>query len=80
MGSRPSGLPAKSSLPPELLDAWKVGELMGCSARTVRRMSSAGVLPKPIRVASLVRWRLGELQEWISRQPALRADLGRRAS
>jgi excisionase family DNA binding protein len=67
MRSKLSALPATSRLPPELLDAWQTGDLLGCSARTVRRMSSNGELPKPIRVASLVRWRRSEIQAWIER-------------
>ncbi len=62
--------------------AWTRGAMrtMRLSARTVRRTSNNGELPKPIRVANLIRWRRSELQEWIAREPARREYLGSRAS
>jgi excisionase family DNA binding protein len=49
----------------ELLDVASVAELCGCSSRTVRRLSDAGKMPRPVKLGSLVRWRRSELQAWI---------------
>ncbi len=50
----------------ELLDVASVAEMCGCSARTVRRLSDAGRMPRPIRLGSLIRWRRADLEAWIS--------------
>ena len=36
-----------------------------CSTRTVYRLSDAGRMPPPIKLGSLVRWDLDEIDEWI---------------
>ena len=48
-----------------LIPAEKVAELLGISKRTLWRLLSAGRLPEPIRLGSVVRWKRDELQEWI---------------
>lgn len=48
-----------------LISAEKVAELLGISKRTLWRLLSAGRLPEPIRLGSVVRWKRDELQEWI---------------
>lgn len=35
-----------------------VAAIVPCSARHVRRMSDAGLMPRPVNVGRLVRWRL----------------------
>lgn len=49
----------------ELLDAECVSQLCGCSMRSIRRMSDARRMPKPIRLGRLVRWRRTEIMRWI---------------
>jgi excisionase family DNA binding protein len=48
-----------------LLDVQAVAALLGCSSRHVYRLSDAGRMPAPVRVGVLVRWRRGDLQDWI---------------
>ena len=44
---------------PLAVDARALGRLLGCSLRHVRRLDSAGALPKPVKLGShLVRWPL----------------------
>jgi predicted DNA-binding transcriptional regulator AlpA len=43
-----------------------VAEILSISARTVRRMHSAGLLPRPVRVMGSVRWRVDELRAWLA--------------
>jgi excisionase family DNA binding protein len=50
----------------ELLDAVSVADLCSCSVRTVRRLSDAGRMPRPVRLGQLVRWRRAELEAWIA--------------
>lgn len=51
-----------------LLDVGAVAEMLGCSPRHVYRLADAGRMPGPVRLGSLVRWRLtgpGGLREWL---------------
>jgi excisionase family DNA binding protein len=67
-----------TTLPPDLaapllLDVRAVAALLDCSARHVYRLADAGRMPPPVRVGALVRWRRGEIEDWIAAGcPALR--------
>jgi len=51
----------------ELLDVKAVALLLGgCSVRHVYRMADAGLMPRPVRLGNLVRWRRVELEAWIN--------------
>lgn len=52
----------------EPLDTRTVAERLGCSARHGRRVAGQGVMPRPVRLGGLVRWRTGE--------PTSRIDAG----
>ena len=49
----------------ELLSVREVGDLMGLSPQSVRRLSEAGQLPRPIKLRNSVRWVRGDLMAWI---------------
>ncbi|MCK4873826.1 MAG: helix-turn-helix domain-containing protein [Phycisphaerales bacterium] len=49
-----------------LLSVGDVAELLKCSARTVYRLADAGRIPRPVKLGALVRWRAGELSQWIA--------------
>ncbi|MBK9118008.1 MAG: excisionase family DNA-binding protein [Phycisphaerales bacterium] len=51
---------------PALLDVAGVAALLGCSKPHVRRLADARRMPAPLRVGALVRWRAGDIQEWIA--------------
>ena len=55
-----------TSNPPLLIPACEVARLLGISKRTLWRLLSAGKLPAPIRLGNNVRWRLDEVEQWIS--------------
>lgn len=38
-------------------DVDAIAELLGCSSRHVRRLADAGLMPRPIHLGRLVRWR-----------------------
>ena len=48
-----------------LLDVRAVAGLLGCSTRTVYRLSDAGRMPAPIRLGSLIRWSRKTIEDWI---------------
>ncbi len=50
----------------KLIDAKALGNILGLAARTIRRYDSSGKLPRPIHLGGTVRWRLAEIEEWIS--------------
>ncbi|HOW69216.1 MAG TPA: helix-turn-helix domain-containing protein [Phycisphaerae bacterium] len=49
-----------------LLDVKAVAELLGCSPRHVYRMADAGLMPRPVKLGSLVRWSRQGLEAWIA--------------
>lgn len=48
-----------------LLDVRAVAALLGCSPRTVYRLSDSGRMPRPLKVGALVRWRRSDVLAWI---------------
>src|SRR5262249_5650394 len=55
------------TLPAALLDVRAVAELLDCSTRHVYRLADAGLMPGPVRIGALVRWRRQELMDWIAK-------------
>ena len=53
--------------PPFLVPASEVARLLGISKRTLWRLLCVGKLPAPVRLGNNVRWRLTEVEQWISR-------------
>ncbi len=52
--------------PADLIPVREVAGMATCSPRHVYRMSDAGLMPKPIKLGSLVRWRRAEILAWIA--------------
>jgi prophage regulatory protein len=50
----------------ELLSAAESAEMAGVAKRSWWRYVSSGKAPAPVRFGGAVRWRRGELAEWIS--------------
>ncbi|HTV49187.1 MAG TPA: helix-turn-helix domain-containing protein [Phycisphaerae bacterium] len=60
----------KSSNPASaLMKDWEVAELLSLSRRQVWKLSSAGKLPAPVRLAGSTRWRRGEIEAIIETLP-----------
>lgn len=51
--------------PVELIDAARLAAMLSVSPRTLHRLRQKGHLPKPIRLGGSVRWRLGDVEQWI---------------
>ena len=49
-----------------LLDVQQLAKLLNCSSRHCYRMADAGRLPAPLKLGSLVRWNLAEIEDWIA--------------
>ncbi len=51
----------------KLLTAQAIAEKLSLSKRAVFRMRSAGLICSPVKVgAGAIRWRLSDIEEWIS--------------
>ncbi len=65
----------------KLLDVQAVAELLGCSPRHIYRLADAGRMPAPVKLGSLVRWKLsgpGSISEWLDQGcPASRKEVRR---
>ena len=61
-----------------MLTVRDLAKLLKCSTRTIYRLSDAGKMPRPVRLGALVRWRLAEIEPWISQGcPSCRRTGGR---
>jgi predicted DNA-binding transcriptional regulator AlpA len=62
----------------KLGDVRALAEKLDCSPRHVYRLADAGRMPSPLRLASLVRWDLEEIDRWIADGcPSCRKGTGR---
>jgi predicted DNA-binding transcriptional regulator AlpA len=62
----PPGLAALASLPDDaLIGVRVVAQLYSCSERHVWRAADAGLIPPPLRVGRIVRWRIGTIRDHI---------------
>jgi predicted DNA-binding transcriptional regulator AlpA len=50
----------------KLGDVRAIAAKLDCSPRHVYRLADAGRMPSPLRLASLVRWDLEEIDRWIA--------------
>lgn len=46
--------------------AKELARLLNVSLVSIRRMDSAGKLPKPIKLGGCVVWRIDEIQDWLA--------------
>ena len=60
-----------------MMDVKRLAEMLGASVRTVWRLVSAGVLPKPVQVGRCTRWFESDIEEF---QRRLRESRERRKS
>jgi excisionase family DNA binding protein len=58
--------PDLAALPAPLLDVKAVATLLDCSPRHVYRLNDAGLMPPPVRLGALVRWRRQDLDAWLA--------------
>jgi len=61
-------VPAEASVDSLLIDVGQVAAMLAVSTSTVWRLRDQGLLPIPIRIGALVRWRLGEIEAFIRQQ------------
>jgi predicted DNA-binding transcriptional regulator AlpA len=51
---------------PMVLSAMRLSQRLGVSLRHIRRMDSAGKLPRPIRLGKVVLWKVDEINAWLN--------------
>ena len=51
---------------PLLLDAAAVAKRLGVSKATVWRLRDSGRLPQCVKVGSLTRWRVADIEAWVA--------------
>ena len=49
-----------------LLTVPEVAEICGVASETVRRLTDRGAMPMPVRLGRSVRYRIDEIEAWIS--------------
>lgn len=50
---------------PLVVSAKQLGEMLGMSERTIRRLDAGGKLPVPLKIGGSTRWRLDEIRGWL---------------
>lgn len=63
---------AEALYPDRLLNIREVAALLGIGVRTARRMTRSGLIPAPVRLGRLCRWRYSELTDWLRALPSTR--------
>lgn len=53
----------------ELLCLKEVATIIGCCQSTIYNMLYEGRMPAPIRLRGSIRWRRGEINDWIANLP-----------
>lgn len=49
-----------------LLTAQAVGQVLSLSKRQIFRLNSYGKIPAPVKINGSVRWKLSDIERWIS--------------
>jgi len=62
---RTDGWDAGPGVLPAMLTVDQVAGVLGCSPRTVRRLTDSGRMPRPIRLGALLRWPRQTIESWI---------------
>jgi excisionase family DNA binding protein len=57
---------SSDAVPRRLINAKEAGRLLGCSWRTVLRLADRGMIPRGIKLGSLRRWDVTEIEAFIS--------------
>jgi predicted DNA-binding transcriptional regulator AlpA len=59
----PASTPATGLL---VLNTYRLGEVLGLSERTIRRLDSAGKLPRAIKLGGTKVYRADEVRAWVT--------------
>jgi predicted DNA-binding transcriptional regulator AlpA len=54
------------TIDPLVLDAVSLGEWLGLSDRTVRRLDAAGKIPRAVWIGGSKKWRVDEIRAWVA--------------
>ncbi len=52
---------------PALVSAQELAEMLQISTRTLWRLRASGQIVEPLKIGGATRWRLDEVDDWISR-------------
>jgi predicted DNA-binding transcriptional regulator AlpA len=58
---------SKDAVTEQLISAEKLAEMLDVSKRTLQRLRSAGAVPQAVHLGRSVKWRLQDVNQWISR-------------
>jgi predicted DNA-binding transcriptional regulator AlpA len=72
--SQPKPGPGSGKREPLLIKADEVAHLVSISTRTLWRLVSAGQFPRPVQVGRSTRWRVADVEDWISRRSSETCD------
>ena len=59
---------------PKLLNVSALAGCLSVSVRQAHRMNRGGLIPAPLRIGGCVRWREGEISEWLKCGAPVRSE------
>ena len=62
----PRPVPSPLAPSPLVFTARQFAAVMEMSERGIRKLNSAGLIPRPIRIGRSVRWRAAEIEAWLA--------------
>lgn len=62
----PTAPSASDTVATLLLDVRGVAVMVGCSSRSIYRLSDGGRMPRPVKIGRLIRWRRSDVEAWIA--------------
>lgn len=57
---------APANTQPVMHDVKTLAAMLSCSTRHLRRLRDSGRMPAPVRLGSLLRWRVAEIEAWVA--------------
>ena len=57
-----------------LINANELASMLGVSPRTIWRMNSNGLIPRPLKLNRSVRWVLSDVADWIEQRCPTRSE------
>jgi len=68
------GVEATHNIPDKLITDAEMAETIGCGRSTIWKWVSDGIIPKPLKIGGMSRWKLSEAYDVIKRAEADREE------
>ena len=63
------------NMPESLLDSQSLADYLGITRKALYNALGRNQLPSPIRIGGRLRWRRGDIEQWLDQSQALEAEI-----